>query len=105
MDWHDVLADSEVQAVSYDPDIYTELICNQLGIHQDEGMIKMPIRTKDADCVILITESMKAGLWWKTENWHSPQNPFWRKTEETENKAAHRAALRFNYGIYTLRRR
>ncbi len=44
----------------YDPDIYAELICDQLGIHQDEGMIKMLIRTKGVERVCLITDSMKA---------------------------------------------
>ncbi len=41
----------------YDPDIYAELICDQLGIHQDEGMIKMLIRTKGVERVCLITDS------------------------------------------------
>lgn len=43
----------------YDPDIYCELICDELGIHQDEGMIKMLIRTKGVERVCLITDSMK----------------------------------------------
>lgn len=41
----------------YDPDIYAELICDQLGIHQDEAMIKMLIRTKGVERVCLITDS------------------------------------------------
>lgn len=44
----------------YDPDIFCELICDETGIHQDEGMIKLAIRTKGVERIILITDSMKA---------------------------------------------
>ena len=42
----------------YDPDIYTELICDENGIHQDADMMKLLLRTKGVECVILITDHM-----------------------------------------------
>ena len=42
----------------YDPDIYTELICDENGIHQDADMIKLLLRTKGMERVILITDHM-----------------------------------------------
>lgn len=41
----------------YDPDIYTELICDESGIHQDSYSMKMLLRTKGVERVILITDS------------------------------------------------
>ncbi len=41
-----------------DPDIYTELICDENGIHVDADMMKMLIRTKGIERVVLITDHM-----------------------------------------------
>lgn len=42
----------------YDPDIFAELICDENGIHQDADMIKLLVRTKGVERVILITDHM-----------------------------------------------
>ena len=42
----------------YHPDIYAELICDQNGIHVAPDMIKMVVRTKGVERIILITDSM-----------------------------------------------
>ncbi len=42
----------------YDPDIYAELICDENGIHVQSDMIKMVVRTKGVERMILITDSM-----------------------------------------------
>lgn len=42
----------------YDPDIYAELICDENGIHVVPDMMKMVIRTKGVERIILITDSM-----------------------------------------------
>ncbi len=42
----------------YDPDIYAELICDENGIHVPADMIKMVVRTKGVERMILITDSM-----------------------------------------------
>lgn len=42
----------------YDPDIYAELICDENGIHVTPDMIKMVVRTKGVERIILITDSM-----------------------------------------------
>lgn len=42
----------------YDPDIFAELICDENGIHVDADMIKMLVRTKGVERVILITDHM-----------------------------------------------
>ncbi len=44
----------------YDPEIYAELICDENGIHVDSDMIKMVVRTKGVEKIILITDSMPA---------------------------------------------
>lgn len=41
-----------------DPDIYAELICDENGIHVDPEMLKMVIRTKGVERIILITDHM-----------------------------------------------
>lgn len=40
----------------YDPDIYVELICDENGIHVDPELIRMVVRTKGVERVILITD-------------------------------------------------
>lgn len=42
----------------YDPDIYAELICDENGIHLSADMLRMVVRTKGVERVILITDSM-----------------------------------------------
>lgn len=40
----------------YDPDIFAELICDEVGIHVPPGLIKMIIRTKGVERICLITD-------------------------------------------------
>ena len=42
----------------YDPDIFAELICDENGIHVQPDMIKMVVRTKGVERMILITDCM-----------------------------------------------
>lgn len=42
----------------YDPDIYVELICDENGIHVDPELIRMVVRTKGVERIILITDHM-----------------------------------------------
>ncbi len=42
----------------YDPDIYAELICDENGIHVQPDMLKMVVRTKGIERIILITDAM-----------------------------------------------
>lgn len=42
----------------YDPDIYAELICDENGIHVDPELIRMVVRTKGVERIILITDHM-----------------------------------------------
>ncbi len=42
----------------YDSDMYAELICDENGIHVDADMIKMVVRTKGVERMILITDAM-----------------------------------------------
>ncbi len=42
----------------YNPDMYAELICDQTGIHVAPDMLKMVVRTKGIERIILITDSM-----------------------------------------------
>ena len=42
----------------YNPDIYAELICDQVGVHVMPDMIKMVVRTKGVERMILISDSM-----------------------------------------------
>ncbi len=44
----------------YDPDMYAELICDQEGIHLPGDLIKMVVRAKGIERIILITDSMPA---------------------------------------------
>lgn len=41
----------------YMPDLYAELICDQIGIHVDPDMIRTVVRTKGVERVILITDA------------------------------------------------
>ncbi len=42
----------------YDPDVYAELICDENGIHVAPDLLKMVVRTKGIERIILITDSM-----------------------------------------------
>lgn len=42
----------------YDPDIYVELICDENGIHVDPELIRMVVRTKGVERIVLITDHM-----------------------------------------------
>lgn len=42
----------------YNPDMYAELICDEIGIHVEPDMIKMVVRTKGVEKMILISDSM-----------------------------------------------
>lgn len=42
----------------YDPDIYAELICDENGIHVAPDMVKMVVRTKGVERIVLITDAM-----------------------------------------------
>jgi len=42
----------------YNPDMYAEIICDQVGVHLPADMIKMIVRTKGIEKVILISDSM-----------------------------------------------
>ena len=42
----------------YDPDIYAELICDENGIHVTADMLKMVVRTKGVERIILISDAM-----------------------------------------------
>ena len=44
----------------YNPDIYAELICDVNGVHVEPDLIKMVVRTKGVEKMILITDSMAA---------------------------------------------
>jgi len=46
------------QLALYDPDMYAELIADQNGIHVDPDLIKLFIRTKGVEKIILITDSI-----------------------------------------------
>ena len=42
----------------YDPTVYTELICDKNAIHVQPGLIKMVVRTKGVEKMVLITDCM-----------------------------------------------
>lgn len=42
----------------YNPDMYAEIICDQVGVHLPADMIKMVVRTKGVEKIILISDSM-----------------------------------------------
>lgn len=42
----------------YDPDIFAEIICDENGIHLDPDLVRMVLRTKGVERVILISDSM-----------------------------------------------
>lgn len=44
----------------YDPDLYAEIICDRNGIHLPAETIRMVVRAKGVERVILITDSMNA---------------------------------------------
>ena len=46
----------------YHPDMYAEMICDEMGVHLDADMIRMVVRTKGVEKLILITDSMRSGV-------------------------------------------
>ncbi len=42
----------------YDPDVWAEIICDENGIHLDPDLVRMVLRTKGVERVILISDSM-----------------------------------------------
>ena len=42
----------------YNPDMYAELICDEVGVHVEPDMVKMVVRTKGVERMILISDSM-----------------------------------------------
>lgn len=62
------------QYALYDPELYSEVICDEIGIHVVPDLIKMLIRAKGVEHVCLITDSMcsrenfknneEAGIWY-----------------------------------------
>ena len=42
----------------YDPDLYVELICDENGVHVDPELIRMVVRTKGVERIILISDHM-----------------------------------------------
>ena len=42
----------------YNPDMYAEIICDQVGVHLPPDMIKMVVRVKGVERIILITDCM-----------------------------------------------
>lgn len=42
----------------YEPDMYAELICDEVGVHVPPDLIKMVVRTKGYEKICLITDSM-----------------------------------------------
>ncbi len=44
------------------PDLYAELICDEQGIHVDPDLIRMVIRTKGVERIVLITDSMATAV-------------------------------------------
>ncbi len=45
----------------YNPDMYAELICDEIGIHVPPGLIKMIVRTKGVERVCLISDHTTKG--------------------------------------------
>jgi len=59
-----------------EPDMYAELICDEVGIHVMPGMIKMVLRAKGTDKVCLISDSMPSRTDYKNNEdlgiWYGP---------------------------------
>ncbi len=59
-----------------EPDMYAELICDEMGIHVMPGMIKMVLRAKGTDKVCLISDSMPSRTNYKNNEelgiWYGP---------------------------------
>ena len=59
-----------------EPDMYAELICDEMGIHVMPGMIKMVLRAKGTDKVCLISDSMPSRTDYKNNEelgiWYGP---------------------------------
>ena len=60
----------------YEPDMYAELICDQIGIHVVPDLIKMIVRTKGYEKICLISDSMPSRTNFKNNEtmgiWYGP---------------------------------
>ena len=60
----------------YEPDMYAELICDQMGIHVPPDLVKMIVRTKGYEKVCLISDSMPGRTDYKNNEaegiWYGP---------------------------------
>ncbi len=61
----------------YDPDMYAELICDEVGVHVPPGFIKMIVRTKGVERVCLISDhTTKGDAFYKNDEeggiWYGP---------------------------------
>lgn len=60
----------------YEPDMYAELICDQMGIHVPPDLVKMIVRTKGVEKICLISDSMTSRTNYKNNEemgiWYGP---------------------------------
>jgi len=60
----------------YEPDMYAELICDEIGIHVPPDLIKMIVRTKGVEKICLISDSMPSRTEYKNNEelgvWYGP---------------------------------
>ena len=42
----------------YNPEVFAEMVCDENGVHLDPDMVRMVLRTKGVERVVLITDSM-----------------------------------------------
>ncbi len=60
----------------YEPDMWAELICDEVGIHVPPDLVKLVVRTKGVERVCLITDSMSSRTDYKNNEdlgiWYGP---------------------------------
>ena len=60
----------------YEPDMYAELICDEVGVHVPPDLVKLVVRTKGVERVCLITDSMPGRTNYKNNEalgiWYGP---------------------------------
>ena len=60
----------------YEPDMYAELICDEVGVHVPPDLVKLVVRTKGVERVCLITDSMPGRTDYKNNEalgiWYGP---------------------------------
>ncbi len=57
----------------YEPDMYAELICDEVGIHVPPDLVKLIVRTKGVERICLITDSMPS----RTNHKNNEQMGIW----------------------------